>query len=158
MQPPTEKGFCYPMGALEPMFAVKIASPRNPHLFSIDHISRFVTEERSSAPKRMEIWVYIAFPYHLQGFENENSDPILLVRDCFYDIEGEQTQFCTSSYTVSLSNCSEMQGSGVFSIFQLHILENWGASFTCLYRFRVHQSVFVLNFGYCAIITKEPRK
>ncbi|KAK8828383.1 hypothetical protein WA556_004797, partial [Blastocystis sp. ATCC 50177/Nand II] len=117
ISPPTEKGFCYPMGSLEPLFAVKTASPRNPRLFSIDHISRFVTEDRSSAPKRMEIW----------GFESENSDPQLLVRDCRYDIEGEQTQFCTSSYT----------GSGFFSIFQLHVLENWGASFTCLYRFRV---------------------
>ena len=45
------------MGSLEPLFAVKTASPRNPRLFSIDHISRFVTEDRSSAPKRMEVWV-----------------------------------------------------------------------------------------------------
>lgn len=89
------------MGSLEPLFAVKIASPRNPRLFSIDHISRFVTEDRSSAPKRMEIWVLATLTCNGQGFESENSDPQLLVRDCRYDIEGEQTQFCTSSYTVA---------------------------------------------------------
>ena len=118
INPPTEKGYCYPMGSTEPLFTVMIANARNPSAFSIDHISKYVAEDRRSAPKRMDIW----------GFEKENGDPVLLSKDCVYDINGEQTQFCNNTYT----------GSRVFSLFQLHIIENWGADFTCLYRFRVH--------------------
>ncbi|KAK8817551.1 hypothetical protein WA538_004272 [Blastocystis sp. DL] len=57
INPPTEKGYCYPMGATKAVFTVKILEPRNPDRFSIDHISRFVTEDRRSAPRVMEIWV-----------------------------------------------------------------------------------------------------
>ena len=39
------------------VFTVHIAKARNPPVFSVDHISRFVTENRQTAPKIMSIWV-----------------------------------------------------------------------------------------------------
>lgn len=38
-------------------FTVKISIPRNPSIFSMDHISKFVTENRFTAPKYYDIWV-----------------------------------------------------------------------------------------------------
>ena len=118
INPPSEKGFCYPMDSIEPIFSVRIAQPRNPFLFSVDHVSRFVADDRRSALKRYEVW----------GYESERAGPVLLAKQCYYDINGDQTQLCYSDY----------DGNKRFLIFKLHILENWGADFTCLYRFRVH--------------------
>ncbi|KAK8808215.1 hypothetical protein WA171_001437, partial [Blastocystis sp. BT1] len=118
INPPTEKGYCYPMDSSKAMFTVRVLQPRNPEYFSIDHISQYVTEDRRTAPKLMEIW----------GYENESSQPIRLVSKCEYDIHGETTQFCKSEY----------KGEKLFQLFQLVIQDNWGAKYTCLYRFRVH--------------------
>ncbi|KNB44816.1 hypothetical protein JH06_1512 [Blastocystis sp. subtype 4] len=57
INPPTEKGYCYPMDSSKAMFTVRVLQPRNPEYFSIDHISQYVTEDRRTAPKLMEIWV-----------------------------------------------------------------------------------------------------
>lgn len=64
-----EKGYCYPMGATKAVFTVKILEPRNPDRFSIDHISRFVTEDRRSAPRVMEIWVGTNGILYIRGME-----------------------------------------------------------------------------------------
>ena len=45
------------MDSSHPIFSVEISKPRNPEMFSIDHVSRFVTENRQAAPKLVEIWV-----------------------------------------------------------------------------------------------------
>lgn len=57
------------MGSTRAVFTVKILEPRNPDRFSIDHISRFVTEDRRSAPRTMEIWVEVSGVDHGRGME-----------------------------------------------------------------------------------------
>ena len=47
-------------------------------------------------------------------------------------------------------DCSFQQGTQVFTIFQMRIKENWGAGYTCLYRFRVHQ-FFNFNFNFMIV-------
>ena len=47
------------MASTNPRFTVKISIPRNPSVFSMDHISRFVTENRFTAPKYYDIWVLL---------------------------------------------------------------------------------------------------
>ena len=77
----------------------------------------------------------------LKGYENESSQPIRLVSKCEYDIHGETTQFCKSEYKVEMLERIHSQGEKLFQLFQLVIQDNWGAKYTCLYRFRVHYSV-----------------
>ena len=78
------------MDSIEPIFSVRIAQPRNPFLFSVDHVSRFVADDRRSALKRYEVW----------GYESVRAGPVLLAKQCYYDINGDQTQLCYSDYDV----------------------------------------------------------
>ena len=80
------------MDSVDPVFSVRILHPRNPYVFSVDHVSRFITDDRRSALKR----------YEVLGYVNEHSDPVLLAKDCRYDLDGEVTQLCYSDYTVEL--------------------------------------------------------
>ena len=89
------------MDSSKAMFTVRVLQPRNPEYFSIDHISQYVTEDRRTAPKLMEIWV-MKGGIELKGYENESSQPIRLVSKCEYDIHGETTQFCKSEYKVEM--------------------------------------------------------
>lgn len=45
------------MDSSKSVFTVRVLQPRNPVYFSIDHISQYVTEDRRTAPKVMEIMV-----------------------------------------------------------------------------------------------------
>lgn len=94
------------MNSATPRFSVRIVIPRNPSVFSLDHVSRFVTEDRQTAPKYYDIWVSL-YNNAYQGFENESSDPVVLANNCYYDLQGEQTQFCYSQYTVTIMNLFE---------------------------------------------------
>lgn len=42
-----------------PRFSVEVVVPRNPALFSVDHVSRFVTDERKAALKIYDVWVWL---------------------------------------------------------------------------------------------------
>lgn len=51
------------MESSTPRFSVKVVIPRNPTVFSVDHVSRFVTEDRQTAPKYYDIWVRVIRDY-----------------------------------------------------------------------------------------------
>lgn len=80
------------MDSVDPIFSVRILQPRNPFVFSVDHVSRFITEDRRSALKL----------YEVLGYVNEFADPVLLAKNCRYDLDGEITQLCYSDYSVGV--------------------------------------------------------
>ena len=135
-------GNCWCFNGNNGSFSFAIPRAIAPTSFSIDHPSATALSNRSSAPRRIELWASsdmdlestnnFAFRL-LRKFSSASSisDPWNVFLGSFeYNIDGPSMQTFTLSRT-----------HGLYKAFQLRILNNWGKmEYTCLYKISLHSS------------------
>lgn len=131
---------------------IQLASPTILSSISIDHVSKSILEDRSSAPKHFKVYSYspgdasdgLLFDKDSRKlvldatFDTSNGAPSVQkfsVEDVVPDVHGDDAlcstvaPSCESSVTVSAA-------------IEVEVLSNWGhQDFTCLYRIRAHGAV-----------------
>ena len=125
IQPGVMPGECWAFKGSEGFLVIKLSMPMKPTRFSLEHIPKTLSPNGKidSAPKNFQVF----------GLEvNKDSQPQELGRYT-YDQDGEPLQF----FPVE----NEIQRP--LALVELRILDNHGhEEYTCLYRFRVHGSLW----------------
>jgi len=122
LSPDNTPGNCYAFAGAQGTFGVRLAQPVRVSAVSIDHISAAVAFDRRPAPRQFTVLGFS--DAHAQG------DAIVLGR-FEYKLDGGVGQ------TFPIATPA---GAPAIHSVVLQIDSNHGASFTCLYRFRVHGS------------------
>lgn len=134
-------GNCWCFNGNRGNFSFSIPRAIAPSSFSIDHPSSATLANRSSAPRKIELWA--SSDVDLESTDNifvrlfrkisraSSTDPWDSFLGAFeYDIDGLSTQ----TFAISTAR-------GLYTAFQLRILDNWGKiEYTCLYKIRLHSS------------------
>ncbi|KFK38465.1 hypothetical protein AALP_AA3G116400 [Arabis alpina] len=118
-----EPGQCFPLKGTSGYVQVRLRIPIIPEAVTLEHVSKAVAFDRSSAPKdcRVSGW--------LDDKEME-SEAMLLLTEFSYDLDRSNAQ------TFDIPDSAR---SGLVNIIRLDFASNHGSSsHTCIYRFRVH--------------------
>jgi len=113
----------------------------------VDHVSRDVAFDVSSAPKDMEVWGMVEGAENIEKYSVWNdslplpdypstlpkSPHFMRLANFTYDINAP-------NYVQTFAVDPDVKALGLdFGIVVLRVLSNWGQDrYTCLYRFRVH--------------------
>lgn len=140
LMPGTVPGNCWSFRGSRGNFSIELSRHVRPASFSIDHPSRYETADRTSAPKKIQLWAseacisgaYRLLPTFLQPLISWD----VFLGEHTYSLDGPSVQ------TFDITFPDHFQGKqAAYPSYQLRILENWGkAEYTCLYRFRLHSS------------------
>ncbi|KAF8106597.1 hypothetical protein N665_0137s0048 [Sinapis alba] len=118
-----EPGQCFPMKGSSGYVQVRLRAPIIPEAVTLEHVSKAVAYDRSSAPKdcRVSGW--------LEDKDME-SETRLLLTEFTYDLDRSNAQ------TFDIADSAH---SGLVNTVRLDFTSNHGSSsHTCIYRFRVH--------------------
>lgn len=121
-----EPGQCFPLQGNSGFVEIRLISGIIPDAVTLEHVSKSVAYDRSSAPKdcRVSGW--------FRGPEDDSStevEKILVLKEFFYDLDKSNAQ----TFPIS------MVDSTIINMIRLDFTSNHGNSaFTCIYRFRVH--------------------
>jgi len=153
-------GACWPVGMNgggddKPLVTIRLPTPATITAITLDHVSKLLVDDRSSAPKKVKVYGYAACD-SCQGLGFDRSSKMLLA-EIIYDLNERdggniQTFEVETSPKAAVSedgSCAASYDAGTcggggdatatVAAVSLEILENWGhADYTCLYRFRVH--------------------
>ncbi|KAK2634525.1 hypothetical protein Ddye_029317 [Dipteronia dyeriana] len=122
-----EPGQCFPLKGSSGFVQIRLRTAIIPEAITLEHVSKSVAFDRSSAPKdcRISGW--------LQGTDqvlSASAEKMILLTEFTYDLEKSNAQ----TFTVS-----NLPGSGIVDTVRLDFTSNHGSpSHTCIYRFRVH--------------------
>jgi SUN domain-containing protein 1/2 len=118
LSPDNSLGNCWAFPGDSGTLTVALGEAIVPSHFSIDHVPSSLPVDRSSAPRRFQVF----------GLENLMDGPVLL-GEFEYRLEGPAVQTFSSQYILS----------NPIRYVRLVVTSNHGkADYTCLYRFRVH--------------------
>ncbi|CAA7059916.1 unnamed protein product [Microthlaspi erraticum] len=118
-----EPGQCFPLKGTDGYVQVRLRTPIIPEAVTLEHVSKAVAYDRSSAPKdcRVSGW--------LEDKDTE-SETRLLLTEFSYDLDRSNAQ------TFDVADSAH---SGLVNTVRLDFASNHGSSsHTCIYRFRVH--------------------
>ncbi|CAH2054155.1 unnamed protein product [Thlaspi arvense] len=118
-----EPGQCFPLKGSSGYVQVRLRTPIIPEAVTLEHVSKAVAYDRSSAPKdcRVSGW--------LEDRDME-SETMLLLTEFSYDLDRSNAQ------TFEIADSAH---SGFVNTVRLDFTSNHGSSsHTCIYRFRVH--------------------
>uniref|UniRef100_A0A1J3H2M6 SUN domain-containing protein 2 n=1 Tax=Noccaea caerulescens TaxID=107243 RepID=A0A1J3H2M6_NOCCA len=118
-----EPGQCFPLKGTDGYVQVRLRTPIIPEAVTLEHVSKAVAYDRSSAPKdcRVSGW--------LEDKDTENETKLLLT-EFSYDLDRSNAQ------TFDIADSAR---SGLVNTVRLDFASNHGSSsHTCIYRFRVH--------------------
>ncbi|KAL0743985.1 hypothetical protein Bca4012_085498 [Brassica carinata] len=118
-----EPGQCFPLKGSNGFVQVRLRAPIVPEAVTLEHVSKAVAYDRSSAPKdcRVSGWL---------GNKEMESETRLLLTEFTYDLDRSNAQTFEIADSVT---------SGLVNTVRLDFTSNHGSnSHTCIYRFRVH--------------------
>ncbi|KAL0736574.1 hypothetical protein Bca4012_012784 [Brassica carinata] len=122
-----EPGQCFALKGSSGYVQIRLRGPIVPEAFTLEHVSKSVAYDRSSAPKDCLVSGW------LQGKGQESSEEtekMQLLTEFTYDLDRSNAQ---------TFNVLDSSGAGVVDTVRLHFTSNHGSnSHTCIYRFRVH--------------------
>lgn len=122
-----EPGQCLPLRGSDVFVDVSLRMAIHPEAVTLEHVSRLVAFDLSSAPRQFQVWGWLANgtqAHRVLGVETPK--PLGLFT---YLLEGPRIQ------TFNLSDSSGK----VINMVRLQVLSNYGSqTHTCLYRLRVH--------------------
>ncbi|KAJ4893309.1 Protein SAD1/UNC-84 domain protein 2 [Raphanus sativus] len=119
-----EPGQCFPLKGSNGFVQVRLRAPIVPEAVTLEHVSKAVAYDRSSAPKdcRVSGW--------LEDKDTESETTRLLLTEFTYDLDRSNAQ---------TFDIAESAHSGLVDTVRLDFTSNHGSdSHTCIYRFRVH--------------------
>lgn len=128
IQPSVQLGSCWAFKGSQRYIVLKLAATIYPTGFTMEHIPAALSSNGllDDAPKNFSVW----------GLESENDNTGHLLGEYWYDIDGEPLQY------FHVQEPSEKQ----FSYIELQIHSNHGnLEHTCLYRFRVHGKINLIE-------------
>ncbi|KAF7138030.1 hypothetical protein RHSIM_Rhsim07G0072700 [Rhododendron simsii] len=118
-----EPGQCFPLKGNNGFVEIKLRTAVIPEAITLEHVAKSVAYDRSSAPKECRV----------SGWLEKRDTPeqqMFLLTEFTYDLEKSNAQ--TFSVLDSV-------GSGMVNTIRLDVASNHGsASYTCIYRLRVH--------------------
>ncbi|KAL6075614.1 Secreted beta-glucosidase sun1 [Balamuthia mandrillaris] len=121
LMPSNALGHCWAFPGSHGFVTIELPQPVLPSEFSLDHVSRGVARDFTSAPQNFLVY----------GYEDKDGIGVKL-GEYTYDINGRQVQ------TFSVDNKDKIPARG-FKAIRLEVLSNYGnKDYTCVYRFRVH--------------------
>ncbi|CAN8269483.1 unnamed protein product [Cochlearia groenlandica] len=118
-----EPGQCFPLKGSSGFVQVRLRTPIIPEAVTLEHVSKAVAYDRSSAPKdcRVSGWL---------EDKDTGSETMLLLTEFSYDLDRSNAQ---------TFDIAESAQSGLMNTVRLDFTSNHGSSsHTCIYRFRVH--------------------
>ncbi|KAF8115228.1 hypothetical protein N665_0029s0068 [Sinapis alba] len=122
-----EPGQCFALKGSNGYVQIRLRGPIVPEAFTLEHVSKSVAYDRSSAPKDCLVSGW------LQGKGQESSEEtekMQLLTEFTYDLERSNAQ---------TFNVLDSSGAGLVDTIRLDFTSNHGSnSHTCIYRFRVH--------------------
>nr|VDD46847.1 unnamed protein product [Brassica oleracea] len=119
-----EPGQCFPLKGSNGFVQVRLRAPVVPEAVTLEHVSKAVAYDRTSAPKdcRVSGW--------LEDEKDMESETRLLLTEFSYDLDRSNAQ---------TFDIAESANSGLVNTVRLDFTSNHGSdSHTCIYRFRVH--------------------
>ncbi|CAF1935532.1 unnamed protein product [Brassica napus] len=119
-----EPGQCFPLKGSNGFVQVRLRAPVVPEAVTLEHVSKAVAYDRTSAPKdcRVSGW--------LEDEKDMESETRLLLTEFTYDLDRSNAQ---------TFDIAESANSGLVNTVRLDFTSNHGSdSHTCIYRFRVH--------------------
>ncbi|KAI8546056.1 hypothetical protein RHMOL_Rhmol07G0086400 [Rhododendron molle] len=118
-----EPGQCFPLKGNNGFVEIKLRTAIIPEAITLEHVAKSVAYDRSSAPKDCRV----------SGWLEEHDTPeqqMFLLTEFTYDLEKSNAQ---------TFNVLDSVGSGMVNTIRLDVASNHGsASYTCIYRLRVH--------------------
>ena len=147
----THVGHCWPFPGDQGQLGVTLSRVVQIEEITIDHVARDIAWDMSSAPRKMEVWGLVEGASNfakvaawdaartkagqeipMQPRSLPNSVRYVRIAQFEYDVDAPSA---VQTFPVE----EDVRASGMdFGIVVLRVLNNWGQSFTCLYRFRVH--------------------
>lgn len=123
-----EPGQCLPLKGRNVYIEIALRTSIFPEAFSLEHVSRAVAYDISSAPKEFRVFGW------LDSYKEEDASfkPMaqVLLGDFVYDINKKSVQ----TFVVPHESQEKL-----INMVRLEVLSNYGSrSHTCIYRFRVH--------------------
>lgn len=123
-----EPGQCFPLKGSSGFVQIRLRTAIIPEAITLEHVSKSVAYDRSSAPKdcRISGW--------LQGHDTDlgvNVEKMFRLAEFTYDLEKSNAQ--------TFNMLEEVAGSGIVNTIRLDFTSNHGSPIhTCIYRLRVH--------------------
>ncbi|KAL5733769.1 hypothetical protein ACOSQ2_033461 [Xanthoceras sorbifolium] len=122
-----EPGQCFPLKGTSGFVQIRLRTAIIPEAITLEHVSKSVAFDRSSAPKDCRISGWLQGPDHDLAV---NAEKMFLLTEFSYDLEKSNAQ----TFTIS-----DLPGSGIVNSVRLDFTSNHGSpSHTCIYRLRVH--------------------
>ena len=153
-------GYCWPFKGQDGQLGVALAHPTLVEEVTIDHIPKEMAFDIRSAPRQMEVWGLVegkdnveklkAWRAERAARKEAGEDLGTYDDDVVYPKtlpkQPEYIRLTNFSYDIHASHNvqtfavdPEIKKLGIdFGIVALRVLNNWGHTFTCIYRFRVH--------------------
>eukprot|EP00250_Pteridium_aquilinum_P000794 c10958_g1_i1 orf=425-1921(-) len=122
-----EPGQCLPLKGSNVYVEIALRTSIFPEAFSLEHVSKSVAYDVSSAPKEFRVFGW------LDSYKKDDAAlKMILLGEFIYDIEKKNVQ----TFTVP----QDSRGKSI-NMVRLEVFSNYGSpSHTCIYRFRVHGS------------------
>ncbi|KZV61836.1 hypothetical protein PENSPDRAFT_592294 [Peniophora sp. CONT] len=160
----TQPGYCWPFAGSHGHLGIMLARRILVEEITIDHVASHLAWDRTPAPRNMELWGLIDLEDDLEsasGWENvrlegvegvdvpyEDEDP--LPGDMMHVLRGN-AYMRLARFEYALEDATDSQTFTVdpnvrslavpFKTVVLLVYDNWGGTYTCLYRVRVHGSL-----------------
>ncbi|XP_072976599.1 SUN domain-containing protein 1-like [Typha angustifolia] len=121
-----EPGQCFAMKGSEGFVEIKLRTAIIPEAVTLEHVSKSVAYDRSSAPKHCRVSAWHQGPDDAPSGQPEKMH---ILTEFFYDLEKSNAQ----TFSVDATD------SRIINMIRLDFFSNHGSSsHTCIYRFRVH--------------------
>ncbi|PKA61852.1 hypothetical protein AXF42_Ash008684 [Apostasia shenzhenica] len=121
-----EPGQCFPLQGSSGFVEIQLRTGIIPEAVTLEHVSKSVAYDRSSAPKDCRVSGWFEGP---EGDPSAQSTKMLVLTEFSYDLEKSNAQTFTIPTAVA----------GIINMVRLDFTSNHGSStLTCIYRFRVH--------------------
>ncbi|CAA0817847.1 Protein SAD1/UNC-84 domain protein 1 [Striga hermonthica] len=122
-----EPGHCFPLKGQNGFVEIRLRTAIIPEAVTLEHVHKSVAYDRSSAPKHCRVsgWMQGEYSSHMEV----HSSKMILLAEFVYDLEKSNAQ--TFNVTAATSNPVDT--------IRFDVTSNQGsASYTCIYRLRVH--------------------
>lgn len=121
-----EPGQCFPLQGSIGFVTIRLRAGIVPEAVTLEHVSKSVAYDRSSAPKECRVSGWFEGPKNDPSTGTEN---MLVLTEFSYDIEKSNAQ----TFTIQMTDAR------IINTVRLDFISNHGSSvLTCIYRFRVH--------------------
>uniref|UniRef100_A0A7N0T5P1 SUN domain-containing protein n=1 Tax=Kalanchoe fedtschenkoi TaxID=63787 RepID=A0A7N0T5P1_KALFE len=122
-----EPGQCFPLRGSSGFVQIQLRTAIIPEAITLEHVSKSVAYDRSSAPKDCRVSGWLEEP---RVDSEVNAEKRILLSEFSYDLDRSSAQ----TFPVS-----ESAGGGLVNMVRLDFTSNHGSpSHTCIYRVRVH--------------------